>query len=618
MLTSPDITRLQEKAEDCKRALAACVKAMAGDKNAEVIFTSGQTRIVGNRIYIVDPPVDNPKALKIWRAEADSVALRLKHYKIKDDLAFRPEDGGGAEIFTRLMQLRCELLGARTYPGVKANMRARYAKLFEEKANAILASDRLSTEFIAYRFLSDLAPDFPEKTIAAAITRHAELLPEGAEAHLETLRETAANSEAFARAALQFIRFLQNPDPAHLGDNASAERDAGADEDPGDDTPPDPGAEDPPQSGGEAVKGDSLFDDHNQGESYGTVLSQDEPDGGAGESAFEGTGALREFAAGDFFSFEDEAGEGIGGKYKVFTPAFDREEKAENLCKSEELKTYRMQLDKAGAEYVSSVSRIASKLHRRLSGVTRHAWEYETETGEIDSGKLSTLITHPLETRIFKQEKEVSARDAVATLLIDNSGSMRGRPVTVAAVSADLIAAILERCGVKTEILGFTTAAWKGGRARELWKSRGEPPFPGRLNELLHIIYKSADVPRKKARDHIAAILKESVLKENIDGEALLWALSRLNRRPETRKILMVISDGAPVDDSTMSANSNAYLERHLRQVIDYIEKKTPVDLVAVGIGHDVTGWYKNAVTVRDTESLGAVMTKSFVDLFSA
>ena len=302
--------------------------------------------------------------------------------------------------------------------------------------------------------------------------------------------------------------------------------------------------------------------------------------------------------------------------YKVFAPAYDEVIAAEDLCDIEELARLRQYLDQQLQQMHGVVSRLANRLQRRLMAQQTRTWSFDLEEGILDAARLTRAITDPMMPLAYKMENDTEFRDTVVTLLIDNSGSMRGRPITVAALCADILARTLERCGVKVEILGFTTRAWKGGQAREKWLAEGKPANPGRLNDLRHIVYKSADSPWRRARRNLGLMMREGLLKENIDGEALIWAHNRLLARPENRRIMMVISDGAPVDDSTLSVNAGNYLERHLRQVIDDIENRSPVELIAIGIGHDVTRYYERAVTIIDAEQLGGAMTDKLAELF--
>ena len=305
-----------------------------------------------------------------------------------------------------------------------------------------------------------------------------------------------------------------------------------------------------------------------------------------------------------------------GPEYGAFVTKFDEEIAAEDLCEPDELDRLRSYLDKQLSHLQGVVARLANRLQRRLMAQQNRAWEFDLEEGMLDPARLSRIIVDPMHPLSFKREKDTNFRDTVVTLLLDNSGSMRGRPITVAATCADILARTLERCGVKVEILGFTTRAWKGGQSREAWLAAGKPPNPGRLNDLRHIIYKAADAPWRRARKNLGLMMREGLLKENIDGEALNWAYRRLLARSEQRKILMMISDGAPVDDSTLSVNAGNYLERHLRWVIEEIETRSPVELIAIGIGHDVTRYYRRAVTIVDAEELGGAMTEKLAELF--
>jgi cobaltochelatase CobT len=302
--------------------------------------------------------------------------------------------------------------------------------------------------------------------------------------------------------------------------------------------------------------------------------------------------------------------------YKAFTTKHDEEIAATELCDEEELTRLRAYLDQQLLHLQGAVTKLANRLQRRLMAQQSRSWDFDQEEGLLDAARLARIVVSPGTSLSYKIERDTEFRDTVVTLLIDNSGSMRGRPISIAAISADIMARTLERCGVKTEILGFTTRAWKGGQAREAWLAAGRPPGPGRLNDLRHILYKAADEPWRRARKSLGLMMREGLLKENIDGEALLWAHSRLIGRPEERKILMVISDGAPVDDSTLSVNNGAYLERHLRQVIGWIENRSPVELCAIGIGHDVTRYYAKAVTIMDAEQLGGTMVEQLAGLF--
>jgi cobaltochelatase CobT len=378
--------------------------------------------------------------------------------------------------------------------------------------------------------------------------------------------------------------------------------------------------QDPQQGEGESeeeAQGDrsevEVSDDSSEDIEEGATEAADAP---SGEMPDEADEADSEEASEAWRPPSSQRNEPRGPDYKAFTPKFDEVIQAEDLCDSDELTRLRAYLDKQLAHLQGVVGRLANRLQRRLMAQQNRAWEFDLEEGMLDPARLSRIVMDPFQPLSFKHEKDTNFRDTVVTLLLDNSGSMRGRPITVAATCADILARTLERCGVKVEILGFTTRAWKGGQARELWLQSGKPANPGRLNDLRHIVYKSADAPWRRARKNLGLMMREGLLKENIDGEALDWAHKRLLGRPEQRRILMVISDGAPVDDSTLSVNPGNYLERHLRYIIEEIETRSPVELIAIGIGHDVTRYYRRAVTIVDAEELGGAMTEKLAELF--
>jgi cobaltochelatase CobT len=399
------------------------------------------------------------------------------------------------------------------------------------------------------------------------------------------------------------------------------------------------------------VEGDLEADPEPEQGDEGRGEDQDEAESGEDENEEEGAGegesdvrveqgeGDEEENEGDFT--DDEIGEGEEGlgeegeegvlpvrpnrplsdlppefDYKMFTTRFDEVVEATELCDLEELGRLRAYLDQQLVHLQGAVTKLANRLQRRLMAQQNRSWDFDQEEGLLDAARLARVIINPAHSLSYKVERDTDFRDTVVSLLIDNSGSMRGRPISIAAISADILARTLERCGVKVEILGFTTRAWKGGQAREKWLSEGRPPQPGRLNDLRHIVYKKADEPWRRARKNLGLMMREGLLKENIDGEALLWAHNRLIGRSEERRVLMVISDGAPVDDSTLSVNSGTYLERHLRQVIAWIEGRSPVELIAIGIGHDVTRYYSRAVTIMDAEQLGGTMVEQLASLF--
>jgi cobaltochelatase CobT len=429
-------------------------------------------------------------------------------------------------------------------------------------------------------------------------------------ADLDRLAASVDDQKAFARISRTIIRDLD------MGDDLS-------------DAPDQPDDDADGSEEGEPEASDS--DDDGEGETQSPQqTAMDDDDGSARESDdsdaqmmpsdddadLDDSDEPAEMGDGDQPARPDPSGDNRAVTYKVFTTAHDEVTAAEELCDPEELTRLRAYLDQQLASVSNVVSRLANRLQRKLLAQQNRSWSFDLEEGLLDTARLTRVITDPTASLAFKEEEDTEFRDTVVTILIDNSGSMRGRPIMVAAVCADILARTLERCSVKTEILGFTTRAWKGGSSREDWLKAAKPAQPGRLNDLRHIIYKAADAPWRRARRNLGLMMREGLLKENIDGEALMWAHQRLIGRPEARRILLVISDGAPVDDSTLSVNSGHYLERHLRDVIGEIEAKSPVQLIAIGIGHDVTRYYRNAVTIVDVEQLAGAMVEQLADLF--
>ncbi|NCF46965.1 MAG: cobaltochelatase subunit CobT, partial [Alphaproteobacteria bacterium] len=428
---------------------------------------------------------------------------------------------------------------------------------------------------------------------------------------LEEMKSATQNQAVFADFAKQLIGALQS----NLGENSEDGDDGEGDDDStGKQTEDDQEGEQQAQSA--TGEDDSDGNDSQSVEMEGDAAAMAAEDGVDDDSDEEMEGqAEGDSPGGDPRDYQsDETARNQG--YRIFTDKYDEIIEAAELCDSEELDRLRGLLDRHLESLTSVIAKLANRLQRKLMAYQNRSWDFDLEEGVLDAGKLHRVVTQPLSALSFKQEQDTKFRDTIVTLLLDNSGSMRGRPITIAAVTADILARTLERCGVKVEILGFTTKAWKGGQSREAWQLAGKLDKPGRLNDLRHIIYKAGDIPYRRARRSLGLMLREGILKENIDGEALLWAHNRLLARHEDRQILMVISDGAPVDDSTLSANSGNYLEKHLRQVIAMIQERSPVELLAIGIGHDVTRYYERAVTITDAEQLGGAVMTQLADLF--
>jgi cobaltochelatase CobT len=425
---------------------------------------------------------------------------------------------------------------------------------------------------------------------------------------LNQLAENTQDQEIFARKTRELLTALQ----ADIGE--TDQNKSGENEDDTDQSDPDENEENDSSAQSESD------DDQDAGLDGGSEAQDDEGeiDGEAQDAESEDQdGESEGEIASNPLSGHNQGKNNINYNYQVFSTKYDEIVNATDLCEEDELSRLRGTLDKQLETLQGAIARLANKLQRKLQAKQNRSWNFDLEEGMLDASKLSRIITQPLFPLSYKQEKDMKFRDTIVTLLIDNSGSMRGRPITIAAICADIMARTLERCGVKVEVLGFTTKAWKGGQSREEWINDGKPSYPGRLNDLRHIIYKPADAPWRRSKNSLGLMLREGILKENIDGEALIWAHERLLGRLEDRKILMVISDGAPVDDTTLSSNSGNYLELHLKQVISFIENKSTVELVAIGIGHDVTRYYNKAITLTDAEQLGGALTEQLADLFN-
>jgi cobaltochelatase CobT len=428
---------------------------------------------------------------------------------------------------------------------------------------------------------------------------------------LDLLSTNLEDQRNFGKSIHKLLRSLEMMDEA-ASDHDDTGEEAGDDE--SDPNPEEQEGDGEQDESGDSMKMEKAEQSEDDMDEEGAMESEDAP---SGEMPEDGDMGDADEAAESRRAPMSGAQEVRGPDYKAYVNRFDEIIPAEDLCEADELDRLRAYLDKQLQNLSSVVARLANRLQRRLMAQQNRAWEFDLEEGQLDPARLSRVIVDPQQPLSFKREKDMNFRDTVVTLLLDNSGSMRGRPITVAATCADILARTLERCGVKVEILGFTTRAWKGGQSRDLWLQSGKPANPGRLNDLRHIIYKNADAPWRRARRNLGLMMREGLLKENIDGEALDWAFKRLLARPEQRRILMMISDGAPVDDSTLSVNPGNYLERHLRHVIDEIENRSSVELIAIGIGHDVTRYYKRAVTIVDAEELGGAMTDKLAELFS-
>lgn len=601
------MTPKERAREDFKRALVQTTRAISAVAEVEVTFGGDHASVTGRQAKIPLPArVLDRDAAMIARGEADGAALRLAHHDARKFSRQLPKGPDAQAVYRALEDARVEAIGARALKGVGDNLAAALDKaIAERRLDRLDAKDAAPLADIAGLLLRErLTGRAPPPSAAALIAARGSEIETMARASLDRLASADLHDQAaFARLAKAVIRDLRLDDEG--GDEKGDEKTQGDDEqqsqenteaDNDEDGVADPSDE---QSGeeSEAPETDSEMNEQD------FEPADDDADGAVENARIS---SIRARVDGD-----------SGLRYKAFTTEFDETAEASELCDAVELQRLRRTLDRQLENLHSVVSRLANKLQRRLMAQQNRSWIFDLDEGVLDAARLARVVVDPMQPLSFKREREQEFRDTVVTLLIDNSGSMRGRPISIAAICADILARTLERCNVKVEILGFTTRAWKGGQAREKWVAEGRPPEPGRLNDLRHIIYKSADTPWRRARSSLGLMMKEGLLKENIDGEALLWAHQRLLGRAEARRIMMVISDGAPVDDTTSSANGGAYLERHLRDVIVQIEQRSPVELIAIGIGHDVTRYYRRAVTIVDVEQLGGAMVDKLAELFA-
>ena len=598
--------------EPFKRAVTACLRAIAKAPELEVTFAAERPGLAPGKARLPEPARKMTRRdATIVRGHADSIALKLACHDPKVHRKLMPGNPQARGVFEAVEQARVEALGSRRMAGVAKNLTAMLDDHFHrgkfdeitDRADAPL-SDALA--MLVRERLTGLAPPQAARKM---VDLWRPVLEDKIGARLDRLDRLAEDQAKFGDAVHDLLSALE------LGDDRNAETDDDENQDDNRDGENDQsGAEGSPDSDAaqemSADQAQATSDEMTESamESAQASTSDTFDDGELGDDETPGE-ATRPNSRG--------ANEPRGPEYHAFAPKFDEVIAAEDLCDHDELERLRSYLDKQLAHLQGIVARLANRLQRRLMAQQNRAWEFDLEEGVLDPARLSRVVTDPYHPLSFMNEKEATFRDTVVTLLLDNSGSMRGRPITVAATCADILARTLERCGVKVEILGFTTRAWKGGQSREAWLAAGKPPNPGRLNDLRHIIYKSADAPWRRARKNLGLMMREGLLKENIDGEALDWAHKRLLGRSEQRKILMMISDGAPVDDSTLSVNPGNYLERHLRYIIEEIETRSPVELIAIGIGHDVTRYYRRAVTIVDAEELGGAITEKLAELFS-
>ena len=597
-------------ADPFKKALAEATRTMADDPEMTVTYSvdpAGMNK-EGVRLPQVSRRMTRDEVL-LARGTADAFALKRRYHDEKVAAKYAPTGALAREIYDAMETARCEAVGARAMPGTATNIDARIAHEAERKGYGQITNSAEAPLPVAAGYLvRHLATgrDLP-KAAANVMGLWRDFIEDQAAGTLDGIDKALADQSAFARLARQMIADLGYGD--QLGDDPDRqENEDTGDDDQEDDSPEEQGSEDSESDESEASPEQSQEDQDD--ESQAQVTMEDSADMEQGDEAElpDGEAPLEPPPPAPHSDADPN--------YAVYTTDFDEEIKAEDLAEPAELERLRAYLDQQLDPLKGAVSRLANKLQRRLQAQQNRSWDFDLEEGTLDAGRLARVVANPTTPLSFKQEKDTEFRDTCVTLLLDNSGSMRGRPISIAAICADVLARTLERCSVKVEILGFTTRAWKGGQSRERWLAQGRPQGPGRLNDLRHIIYKSADTPWRRVRPNLGLMMKEGLLKENIDGEALEWAHRRLGARPEARKILMVISDGAPVDDSSLSVNPANFLEKHLRDVIAMVERRRAVELIAIGIGHDVTRYYQRAVTITDVEQLAGAMTEQLAGLF--
>ena len=604
----------QDKQSEFLKANAASMRALSGGKQVQVRYAGHDTHVGKTEVRLPALAREGlTKSMEKLRGASDSAGLWLAHHNERTHNRLCPQMAGAKAIFEAAEQARIEAIGANQMAGVRKNLNEKLHAHYEGRSiGAPDSGDETAlAEAVRLTIREVLTGEAPPASTAMTMELWRPWIQSRAGALLEKMQGTEGDQASFAKMARELIGALETD----MGESSDSDNDDSDNEDDGDSNPEsqDDGQEDEAQSTQGEDDSDSQDSQSIDQDGQAAMGSDDgtEMDGDPDNEAM----ADGESPGGDPQGQSAHA-DGSTDAYQVYTRQYDEVVDADDLCDNEELDRLRNMLDRHLENLTSVIGKLANRLQRKLMAHQNRSWDFDLEEGILDAGKLHRVVTQPLSALSYKQEQDTKFKDTIVTLLLDNSGSMRGRPITIAAVTADILARTLERCGVKVEILGFTTKAWKGGKSREAWQVAGKPEKPGRLNDLRHIIYKGADTPWRRARRSLGLMLREGILKENIDGEALSWAHDRLISRQEDRRILMVISDGAPVDDSTLSSNSGNYLEKHLRLVIDRIENKSPIELMAIGIGHDVNRYYANALTITDVDQLGGAVMSQLADLF--
>ena len=591
--------------EPVKKALSETTRAISKKNDLTINFENDATKINQNTIQLSRISNDNSRNDIIFaRGEADSKALYIRYHDETIDQKYAPKGDIALNLFNEMEKARCEAIGGSIYPGAAKNIENK----IEKESKKFFEKSEPNQKFPLQDSLRLL---IKKKTLHYKLSKNSQkgldmwedFILNESKSNFSKILSSIDNQEEFAKLSRNIIKDLgygdQLGEEPEYDDNADNDNQNDESNESENSDENDNDEQQLPDEVEELVSDSSTTDDLSVEEEINEVEPQEDTNEEQNNRK----------KTNSFFSEADP-------NYKVFNNIYDEEILAENLAAEEELAKLRIYLEQQLDQVKGAVSRLANKLQRRLQAQQNRTWKFDLEEGFLDASRLARIITNPTTPLTYKQESEIEFKDTIVTLLIDNSGSMRGRPISIAAICAEIIASTLERCQVKCEILGFTTKAWKGGKSREDWLSKDRPNNPGRLNDLRHVIYKQADVPLRRARLNLGLMMKEGLLKENIDGEALEWANKRLIKRSESRKILMVISDGAPVDDSTLSVNPSNYLENHLKNVISMIEKRGLLELIAIGIGHDVTRYYRNAITITDIEQLAGAMTEQLARLF--
>lgn len=593
-----------------KEALKGTVRAVAGNATLEVSFSSEEPKLIDKQVVLREPaPNSSHKQIRITRGMADSLSLRASCHDSEIHNQIAPTDAEARMIFDCLEEARYEAIGARHMPGMQENLIVRQeVKLESEFVGEEFSGDEVPLHLALNCALRDTFSNAPlEGKMAKIASARSHEIAAKAKPLFSSMKSQLDDQSAYGKEVIKLLQafdILTNEDqPGNSRDESenettSDEQDNQTENEDGDQD--DAGDEKSNEQSGEE-QGEDLEDTDFSDQSLTDEDTESQQNPAQMQAGMPNFSVL-------------EVPEAFG--YSIYTKRFDEECHATDLAQMAELDRLRKLLDRQLETLNRAVARLANRLQRKLLAQQNRSWDFDLDEGVLDAARLTRIVTDPLSPLSFRQESDIEFRDTVVSLLIDNSGSMRGRPIMIAACSADILARTLERCGVKVEILGFTTKTWKGGESRALWESSDKPSQPGRLNDIRHIIYKTADAPWRRARSHLGLMMREGLLKENIDGEALTWAHKRLLARSEQRRILMVISDGAPVDDSTLSVNPGNFLEQHLRKVIEEIETRSPVELIAIGIGHDVTRYYRRAVTITDAEDLAGAMTDKLAELF--